>query len=91
MMRPVMVQEALTIETDSETLARLDTLAEALNSSRDRLAERALKAFIEEQMRQIEAIREGLASLDAGEIISHEDLMAELRARLEEARASGAE
>lgn len=91
MMPPAMVHQALTIETDSETLARLDALAEALNSSRDRLAEQALKAFIEEQMRHIEAIREGLASLDAGEIISHEDLMAELRARLEQARASGAE
>ena len=57
-----MGSETLTLEMDSATLARLDALAAALNSSRERLAEQAL---------------------DAGDVISHEALMAELRARLD--------
>ena len=77
-----MANETLMLEMDSATLARLDALAKALNSSRERLAEQALKATIEEQSRQIEAIREGVRSLDVGEFILHQDLMAELRASL---------
>ena len=85
-----MANETLTLEMDSETLARLDALAEAMNCSRDRVADQALKAYIEEQSRQIEAIREGIAALDAGDVISHEALMAELRARLEDKTTSQA-
>ena len=86
-----MPKETFAISTDSETLEGLDALAEALNATRDQIADRALKAFIDEQFRQIEAIREGIRSLDAGDVISHEDLMAELRARLADKARPAAE
>jgi predicted transcriptional regulator len=76
---------------DSELLKRLDALANAQGRPRDELAEAALRWFVECEERDMKAIEEGIRELDAGKFISHEDLMAELRARIAEKTRHAAE
>lgn len=78
--------DTITIRTDPETLQRLEKLAKATERSRNYLVNHALKAYLDEQAWQIAAIQEGLASLDAGEGIPHDEVMAELRAKIAAAR-----
>jgi len=77
-----MVTEAITIRTDRHTVERLDKLAKALDRSRNYVVKQALEAFLEEQSWQIQAIEEGLESLDRGAGRPHEQIMAELRAKI---------
>lgn len=78
-----MATEAITIRTDHQTVERLDRLAKALDRSRNYVVKQALEAYLEEQAWQIQAIEEGLESLDRGAGRRHEDVMAELRGKIE--------
>ena len=78
-----MVTEAITIRTDRKTVERLDKLAKALDRSRNYVVKQALEAYLEEQAWQIQAIEEGLESLDRGKGRPHEEVMAELRGKIE--------
>ena len=77
-----MATEAITIRIDRQTVERLDKLAKALDRSRNYVVKRALEAYLEEQSWQIQAIEEGLESLDRGAGRPHEQVMAELRAKI---------
>lgn len=72
---------------DEQDIAALDRLAEATGRSRNYHLNEALKGYLAEQGWQIAHIREGLADLDAGRTTSHEDVMAEGRRIIAEARA----
>ena len=77
-----MATEAITIRTDRHTVERLDKLAKALDRSRNYVVKQALEAFLKEQSWQIQAIEEGLESLDRGAGRPHEQVMAELRTKI---------
>jgi predicted transcriptional regulator len=79
------------VEIDPDVLKRLQVLAEARGSTRDGLAEAALRSFVEYEEHELEALRKGIRELDAGEGIPHEDLIAELRSRITEKMRSAAE
>ena len=74
-----MSRRTITVRTDGETIEQLDRLAKALDRSRNALVNEALKAFLQDQAWQIEAIREGMQSLDSGEAVPHEQVIAEMR------------
>jgi predicted transcriptional regulator len=77
-----MSTEAITIRTDRRTVERLDKLAKALDRSRNYVVKQALEAYLEEQSWQLQAIEEGLASLDRGAGRPHDEVMAEVRAKI---------
>jgi predicted transcriptional regulator len=77
-----MTTEAITIRTDRRTVERLDRLAKALDRSRNYIVRQALEAYLEEQSWQVQAIEDGLASLDRGAGRAHEQVMAEMRAKI---------
>ena len=77
-----MTTEAITIRTDRQTVERLDKLAKALDRSRNYVVRRALEAYLEDQSWQVQAIEEGLTSLDRGAGRPHEQVMAEVRAKI---------
>ena len=79
-----MTTEAITIRADRQTVERLDKLAKALDRSRNYVVKQALEAYLEEQAWQVQAIEEGLESLDRGAGRPHEEFMAELRAKIAE-------
>ncbi len=77
-----MTTEAITIRTDRQTVERLDKLAKALDRSRNYVVKQALEAYLDEQSWQVQAIEDGLVSLDRGAGRPHEQVMAEMRAKI---------
>ena len=73
-----MNNSSITVRTDSDTLQRLDRLAAELDRSRNHLVNQALKAYLDEQAWQIEEIKQGIAELDRGDSVPHEEVMAEM-------------
>lgn len=66
--------ETLSIKIDSATKKRLSALAKETNRSNSVLAEAAISAYLELEEWQLGEIRAGIAELDAGQEISHEEM-----------------
>jgi RHH-type transcriptional regulator, rel operon repressor / antitoxin RelB len=64
----------LTVRLSAEIEARLDRLARTTSVSKSKLAADAIVAYLDEQERQLEKIREGLADAKAGRVVAHEDV-----------------
>ena len=73
----IMTTEAFTVRTDGETAHRLNALASRLDRSRNYLVNQALKEYLEAHAWQIEKIQEGIEAADSGQVIAHEEVMAE--------------
>lgn len=73
-----MADTSITIRTDPELAAKVAALATAMDRSRNWVIEDALRQYVEVQAWQIEGIKEAIASLDRGEGITHEQVMAEM-------------
>ena len=66
--------------TIREDLAkRLETLAKATHKSKSSLATEAIEEFLTVQEWHIQAIKESITSADKGNIVSHEEAIAELK------------
>ncbi|WP_417484062.1 CopG family ribbon-helix-helix protein [Maricaulis salignorans] len=74
------------ISLDDATGEKLDALAQSLGRSRSWVVRDAIEQYLENETRIIEAIKAGIADADAGNLIPHEELMAELHARNDAAR-----
>ena len=61
-------------EISSAKVHQLERLAKATNRPRSRHIERALDAYLNVQSWQIAHIEQGIAEMDAGEGIPHEDI-----------------
>jgi predicted transcriptional regulator len=59
---------------DSKTIKKLDRLAKATARSKSFLAAEAIRAYVEEQAWQIEAIEEGVRQADAGDFAGMEEI-----------------
>ena len=77
-----MADTSITIRTDPELAAKVAALATAMDRSRNWIIEDAIRQYVEVQAWQIEGIKEAIASLDRGEGIPHEQVMAEMEALL---------
>lgn len=72
---PAMADTAsLTVDLPTEIEARLDRLAKSTSISKSTLAAAAIVAYLDDQERQLEKIREGLADAKAGRVVSHEEV-----------------
>ena len=77
-----MPSTTITIRTDPDLAGKIAALALAMDRSRNWVIEEALKQYVETQMWQIEGIKAAIASVDKGEGIPHEQVMAEAEALL---------
>jgi predicted transcriptional regulator len=77
-----MAGTSITIRTDPELVAKVEALAAAMDRSRNWVIEDAIRQYVEAQAWQTEGIKEAMASLDKGEGIPHEEVMAEMEALL---------
>ncbi|MFZ0791946.1 MAG: ribbon-helix-helix protein, CopG family [Chromatiaceae bacterium] len=77
-----MAETSITIRADAELAAQVAALAAAMDRSRNWVIEAALRASVQVQAWQIEGIKNAMASLDNGEGIPHDQLMAEMEALL---------
>ena len=79
-----MSSKSITIRIETEVVEQLSALARSMDRSRNWVVEDALKQYLEQQARYAEGIAEARASLERGEGIEHEDLMAEMDGLIEE-------
>lgn len=79
-----MATKSITIRTESEIVEKLSALAKSIDRSRNWVIEDALKQYIEQQAWYVKGVEQAKASLERGEGIAHEDLMAEMDALIEE-------
>lgn len=66
------------LRLSEEVRDRYDTLAKLTGRTRTGLMVEAIERYIEQQMREIALVQEGIAQLDAGVGIPHEDVVARL-------------
>jgi predicted transcriptional regulator len=63
-----------------ENLAeRLESLAKATDRSKSYLATMAIEEFVAVQEWQVQAIKEGIADAEAGEVVTHQKAIKELK------------
>ncbi|MCL5062841.1 MAG: CopG family ribbon-helix-helix protein [Nitrospiraceae bacterium] len=67
----------LTIRNDLSK--RLEQLAKTTKQSKSSLASQAIEDFLTVQEWHIQAIKEGIEAADKGDIVSHEEAVAELK------------
>jgi predicted transcriptional regulator len=75
---------AITIHPEPELANKIAALASAVHRSEHWVVEEALKQYIDVQMGQIKGIEDAVASLDKGEGIAHDLIMAEAEKLLRE-------
>ena len=76
----------ISIRLDDATREKLDALAQSQDRSRTWVVNDAIQAYFEHQDWIVEAIKVGIADADAGRLVPHEAVMAELNELIEAAR-----
>jgi predicted transcriptional regulator len=77
----------LTLRLPPELKARLGELAERTHRTKSFLASEAIAGYVERELEIIAGIEHGLADMKAGRVVAHEDVMADLNARIKRAKA----
>ena len=80
----------ISIRLDDITREKLDALAETQDRSRSWVVNDAIQAYFEHQDWIVEAIKVGIADAEAGRLVPHEEVMADLNDLIEEARLKSA-
>ena len=70
----------MTIRVTSETKRKLERLAADTRRSKSFLAAEAVSAYVERELEIIDGIRRGLADVEAGRVVSHDEAATELQA-----------
>lgn len=79
------VSTTMTIRLDPELKEKLGRLAEGTQRSRSFLAAAAVETYVDRELAIIEGIQRGLAEVEAGRTVSHEDAMASIRRKIDTA------
>jgi len=80
----------MTIRLDPQLKAKLGRLADGTRRSRSFLAAEAVETYVDRELAIIEGIERGLADVDDGRTVSHEEAMASLRHVIEAAAGEAA-
>ena len=80
----VMTTTTMTIRLDPQLKAKLGRLAEGTRRSRSFLAAEAVETYVDRELAIIEGIERGLADVETGRTVSHEDAMASVRRAIED-------
>jgi predicted transcriptional regulator len=80
----------MTIRVSSETKRKLERLAADTRRSKSFLAAEAVSAYVERELEIIDGIRRGLADVEAGRVVSHDEAATELQAVIDAAKTGKA-
>jgi predicted transcriptional regulator len=76
----------MTIRLSSETKQKLERLAVDTRRSKSFLAAEAVSAYVERELEIIDGIRRGMADVEAGRVVPHDEAMAEVQAVIDAAK-----
>lgn len=80
----------MTIRVSTETKGKLERLAANTRRSKSFLAAEAVTAYVERELAIIEGVQRGLADVETGRVVPHDEAMAELQAVIDVARSDKA-
>ncbi len=84
-----MAMRTASIRLDEEKLTRLDRLAAAIDRSRSWVINQAIEQYLDHEEWFAEAVREGVAAADRGELVPHDEAVAAARERIAKGRQGG--
>ena len=70
----------MTIRLSSKTKRKLERLAVDTRRSKSFLAAEAVSAYVERELEIIDGIRRGMADVEVGRVVPHDEAMAEIQA-----------
>ena len=76
----------MTIRLPLDVSDKLSRLAKGTDRSRSYLAAAALSAYVDRELEIIEGIQQGLADVEVGRVVPHEQVVAEAEAIIAQAR-----
>lgn len=79
--------ETMTIRVSAETKRKLERIAADTRRSKSFLAGEAVSAYVDRELEIIEGIKRGLADVEAGRVVPHDEAMAEIYAVIEAVEA----
>ncbi|WP_033925509.1 CopG family ribbon-helix-helix protein [Sphingomonas sp. 35-24ZXX] len=85
-----MTSTTMTIRLPLDVSDKLSRLAKGTDRSRSYLAAAALSAYVDRELEIIEGIQQGLADVESGRVIPHEQVVARAEAIIAEAREARA-
>ncbi|HYD87667.1 MAG TPA: ribbon-helix-helix protein, CopG family [Vitreimonas sp.] len=77
---------AITIPLDPDTEAKLDEIAAATKRGKSEIVADAVAAFARDEAETIAKIKRGMADVEAGRTVPHEQVMREMREIIEQAK-----
>jgi predicted transcriptional regulator len=80
-------ETSITARVSEETLGLVDRLALARGLSREAYAAEAIRQVCAEEAELLAFIQVGIDAADRGDVVAHEDVMAELDAMIEKHRS----
>ncbi|MGH9898132.1 MAG: CopG family ribbon-helix-helix protein [Pyrinomonadaceae bacterium] len=80
----------MTIRVSPDLKEKLGRLARDTRRSKSYLAAEAVSVYVDRELEIIEGIQHGLADVEAGRVVSHDDAMAEIDAMIEAAQGGKA-
>jgi predicted transcriptional regulator len=80
----------MTIRVTPETKQKLERIAGETRRSKSFLAAEAVSAYVDRELEIIDGIRRGLADVKAGRVAPHEQVMAQARKIIADARRKNA-
>ncbi len=78
----------ISLRMDDEKIDRIDRLAAELGRSRAWVLNQAAERYLEYEEWFVQQVREGIADAKAGKTAPHDQVMAQLRRKIEKAQAS---
>mgnify|MGYP001606178048 FL=1 len=78
--------ETMTIRVSAETKRKLERIAAGTRRSKSFLAGEAVSAYVDRELEIVEGIKRGLADVEAGRVVPHDEAMAEARRIIAEVR-----
>ena len=75
----------MTIRLDPQVKDKLGRLAQGTKRSKSFLAGEAVEAYVDRELAILDGIERGLADMEAGRVVPHDEAMAELDAAIDAA------
>lgn len=84
----MVAQSAITVRTNKKKRKQLESLAKTQDRSLNYVVNAAIDAYLDYQQWSIEEVGRGLAEADQGELMPHEEVVAELGAKVKKLKTA---
>ncbi len=84
-----MTMRTASIRIDDEKITRLDRLAATIDRSRSWVVNQAIEQYLDHEEWFAEAVKEGVAAADRGDLVPHEEAVMAARDRIVKGRQGG--